>query len=99
MKKDWGISHSAHIFEPFGYSIFQAVDYGKVPILAEDWLPQYKYPLRASNPKDFKLQYERICKMGLDERRDILFPLREYLTEHFGNKQRWVEQMLRIYNS
>ena len=99
MGKDWGISHSAHIYEPFGYSIFQAVDYGKVPILAEDWLPQYKYPLRASNPKDFKLQYERICKMGLDERRDILFPLREYLTEHFGNKQRWVEQMLRIYNS
>ena len=98
-RDDWGISHSAHIHEPFGYSIFQAVDYGKVPILAEDWLPQYKYPLRASNPKDFKLQYERICKMGLDERRDILFPLREYLTEHFGNKQRWVEQMLRIYNS
>ena len=99
MSEDWGISHSCFVEEPFGYSIFQAVDYGKVPILAEDWLPQYKYPLRASNPKDFKLQYERICKMGLDERRDILFPLREYLTEHFGNKQRWVEQMLRIYNS
>ena len=29
MKQDWGISHSAHIFEPFGYSIFQAVDWGK----------------------------------------------------------------------
>jgi hypothetical protein len=37
--------------------------------------------------------------MGLDERRDILFPLREYLDEKFGNKERWVEQMLRIYNS
>ena len=22
-KKDWGISHSVHIYEPFGYSIFQ----------------------------------------------------------------------------
>jgi hypothetical protein len=99
MKKDWGISHSAHIFEPFGYSIFQAVDYGKIPILAEDWLTEYEYPLRASNSADFKSQYERICRMGLDERRDILFPLREYLDEKFGNKERWVEQMLRIYNS
>ena len=29
MKQNWGISHSAHIYEPFGYSIFQAVDWGK----------------------------------------------------------------------
>ena len=34
-RDDWGISHSAHIHEPFGYSIFQAVDYGKIPILSE----------------------------------------------------------------
>ena len=26
--REWGISHSAHILEPFGYSIFQAIDYG-----------------------------------------------------------------------
>jgi hypothetical protein len=30
---DWGISHSCFVDEPFGYSIFQAVDYGKLPIL------------------------------------------------------------------
>ena len=33
MKKDWFISHSCHTKEPFGYSIFQSVDYGKLPIL------------------------------------------------------------------
>ena len=97
-KKDWGISHSAHIYEPFGYSIFQAVDFGKIPILAHDWIPKYDYPLRASSVKEFHQIYERICRMGLEERRDLLFPLREYLTEHYGNKQRWVDQMLRIYN-
>ena len=97
-RDDWGISHSAHIYEPFGYSIFQAVDFGKIPILAHDWLPKYDYPLRASSVKEFRSQYERICKMGLDERRDILFPLREYLNEKYGNKEEWVENMLRIYN-
>ena len=37
--------------------------------------------------------------MGLEERRDLLFPLREYLTEHYGNKQRWVDQMLKSITS
>ena len=97
-KKDWGVSHSAHIFEPFGYSIFQAIDFGKIPILAHDWMPKYDYPLRASSIKEFHEQYDRVCKMGLEERRDILFPLREYLNENFGNKNQWVENMLRIYN-
>ena len=51
MNRDWGISHSAHIYEPFGYSIFQAVDWGKIPILAHDWLPKYDYPFRASSTR------------------------------------------------
>ena len=37
MKLNWGISHSCHTNEPFGYSIFQAVDWGKLPIIHEDW--------------------------------------------------------------
>ncbi len=28
---DWGISHSCFEFEPFGYGIFEAVDWGKLP--------------------------------------------------------------------
>ncbi len=98
MKRDWGISHSAHIYEPFGYSIFQALDYGKIPIIAHDWIPSYDYPFRASTPKEFHEQYDKICKMGLDERRDYVFPFREYLDEQFGDKQRWIDNMLRIFN-
>ncbi len=97
-QRDWGISHSAHIYEPFGYSIFQAVDWGKVPILAHDWLPEYDYKFRASNPTEFKEQYKKLCEVSLDGRRNILNPLREYLTEKFDNKEEWVEKMLKLYN-
>lgn len=97
--RDWGISHSAHIVEPFGYSIFQAIDFGKVPILAGDWLTEYDYPFRASNPVEFHEQYKKLCDVSLDERRNLLYPLREYLTNKFDNKEEWVEKMLRIYNN
>ena len=85
--RDWGISHSAHIVEPFGYSIFQAIDFGKVPILAGDWLTEYDYPFRASNPVEFHEQYRKLCEVSLDERRNLLYPLREYLSEKFDNKE------------
>ena len=52
-KKDWGISHSCFINEPFGYGIFEAVDYGKLPILYENWCKDFKYPYRATFKKDF----------------------------------------------
>jgi len=97
-KRDWGISHSAHLYEPFGYSIFQAIDFGKIPILAHDWLPKYDYPFRASSPEEFKKQYEKICKLSLEERRGYLFPLREYLNKNYGDKEAWKEKMLRMYN-
>ena len=96
--RDWGISHSAHIVEPFGYSIFQAIDFGKVPILAGDWLTEYDYPFRASNPVEFHEQYRKLCEVSLDERRNLLYPLREYLTNRFDNKEEWVEKMIKLYN-
>jgi len=96
--REWGISHSAHIVEPFGYSIFQAIDYGKVPILAGDWLTEYDYPFRASNPVEFHEQYRKLCEVSLDERRNLVYPLREYLAKRFDNKEEWVEKMLKLYN-
>ena len=48
-RNDWGISHSCHLNEPFGYSIFQAFDYGKLPILQMDWLKDFEYPFRANS--------------------------------------------------
>ena len=97
-QRNWGISHSAHIVEPFGYSIFQAIDFGKVPILAEDWHKEVKWPWRASSPQKFKEQYENICEVSLDGRRNELFRLREYLSKKFDNKEEWVESLLKLYN-
>ena len=97
MKQDWGISHSAHIYEPFGYSIFEAVDWGKIPIIAHDWLPEYDYPFRAQSPEAFKKHYKTICELSLQERQDYLFPLREYLTK-WDNQEEWKDKLLKVYN-
>lgn len=37
MRKDFSIFHGCYHKEPFGYSIFEAVDYGKLPIIHTDW--------------------------------------------------------------
>ncbi len=66
--------------------------------MAHDWLPEYDYEFRASNPTEFKEQYKKLCEVSLDGRRNILNPLREYLTEKFDNKEEWVEKMLKLYN-
>ena len=95
--RDWGISHSAHIYEPFGYSIFQAVDYGKLPIIAHDWLAEYDYPFRASTPEEFKEQYDNICKLSIQERQEHLVSLRDYLRK-YDNRKEWTEQLLKLYN-
>ena len=59
MNLKWSISHSCHTNEPFGYSIFQAVDWGKLPILDEDW-GEVDYKYRASTKQEFKEVYETI---------------------------------------
>ena len=43
---DWGISHCCFDDEPFGYTIMQSIDYGKIPILHTDWNSDLDYPYR-----------------------------------------------------
>ena len=45
-KKDWGVSHSCFLYEPFGYGIFEILDYGKLPILHETWCKDFDYPYK-----------------------------------------------------
>ena len=97
-REDWGISHSAHIYEPFGYSIFQAVDYGKLPILSEDWLPGIAYPFRASTKEKFEEVYEEMCSVQLAGRQALLQHLKSHLLK-YNNKEDWVDKYLEIYNS
>jgi len=95
---DWGISHSAHIYEPFGYSIFQAIDYGKLPILSEDWLPNIEYPYRASTKEKFEEVYKDICNVNVVARQTLLQYLRSNLLK-YDNKEEWANKYLEIYNS
>ena len=97
-RDDWGISHSAHIYEPFGYSIFQAVDYGKLPILSEDWLPGIAYPFRASTKEKFEEVYKEVCDIQVAGRQALLQHLKSHLLK-YNNKGDWADKYLEIYNS
>ena len=97
-RQDWGISHSCHLDEPFGYSIFQAFDYGKLPILQMDFLKDYEYPFRAFTKEQFKQQVNNISELSVKERNEYLDGFREYLRQ-YDNKQEWVDKYLEIYNS
>jgi len=94
---NWGISHSAHIYEPFGYSIFQALDYGKIPILSRDWYTDIDYPYRAFGMHEFYHEWKRVCELSVEARREWVFLLREYFKK-YDDKKRWTEQLLEIYN-
>ena len=96
-RKDWGISHSCFKNEPFGYSIFQSIDYGKLPILSTDWCTDMKYPFRASTKKQFEVQVSNISKLSIDERNIYLGQLREYLSK-YSSVEKWRDNLLNIYN-
>ena len=96
-REDWGISHSCHLHEPFGYSIFQALDYGKLPILQKDWLINYEYPFRAFTKEEFNEQIDNISDLSEKERQDYLDNLRDYCRV-YDNKEEWTQKYLEIYN-
>jgi len=95
MKLSWTISHSCHTKEPFGYSIFQAVDWGKLPILHSDWGDvQYRY--RASNKEEFNQIYELILSDNREVHLEEFNRLKNYLKK-FDNKSDWAESVLKIF--
>ena len=97
LREDWGISHSCFESEPFGYSIFQSVDYGKLPIIHKNWCKDMKYPFRASTQKQFETQVAKISKLSLEEKNTYLNELRDYLSK-FSSKEKWRNDLLSIYN-
>jgi len=94
---DWGIFHGAYVNEPFGYSIFQAIDYGKIPIISKDWCEDMDYPFRASNVKEFENQVAKIKELPVEERDSYLQQLKIYLTK-FSSEIEWRDKLLSIYN-
>ena len=97
LREDWGISHSCFESEPFGYSIFQSVDYGKLPIIHKNWCKDMKYPFRASTQKQFETQVAEISKLSLEQKNTYLSEMRDYLSK-FSSKEKWRNDLLSIYN-
>lgn len=95
MLKNWGIFHGAYFQEPFGYSIFQAVDYGKLPILNWDWAPDIQYKYRASNKMEFDRCVKNILKDSYEVRLENFMRLKSYMLK-FGNVEKWVDDIRNI---
>ena len=95
---DWGISHSCFEYEPFGYGIFEAVDWGKLPILHEKWQVPLDYKYKASSKETFKKTYEIICKDDWEIRKAEFEKLKNWMIKNFSNKDVWKHKLLDIYN-
>lgn len=95
---NWGISHSCFSNEPFGYSIFESVDYGKLPILNKNWCNEIDYPYRASNKKEFRYIYDSMVNDSYETKLYWFNTLKEYLIKNFSDKESWIRELLNIYN-
>lgn len=97
-KKEWGIFHGCYRAEPFGYSIFQSLDYGKIPILETGWDPEFDYDFRADDKESFQTEVEKIRALDKKERGKILLQAREKLEKKYGDPKDWASSYLKIYN-
>jgi hypothetical protein len=95
---DWGISHSAFVSEPFGYSIFEAVDKGKLPILHSSWCKDLEYPYRVSSKKEFFDIYTKITTLSYSEKLYWFNTIKTYMIEKYTDKNKWIDSLLDIYN-
>jgi len=95
---DWGISHSAFTSEPFGYSIFEAVDRGKLPIIHTNWCKDFDYPYRASSKKEFSDIYSEITSQSYETKLFWFNKIKTFMKRNFTDKDYWIESLLDIYN-
>jgi len=92
MRKDFGIFHGAYFKEPFGYSIFQAIDYGKLPIIHTDWAKDVDYKYRASTKNEFDICIKQIRKDTHQERYTEFAKLKTYMLK-FDNRETWIKNI------
>ena len=93
MRKDFDIFHGAYFKEPFGYSIFQAVDYGKIPIIHTDWAKEIDYKYRASSKNEFDKMVKKIIGDDKNTRFQEFFKLKTYMMT-FDNVENWSTKIL-----
>lgn len=92
MLKNFGIFHGAYFKEPFGYSIFQAIDYGKIPIINKDWAIEVEYDYRASTMNEFKKMVKTIQNDSEENIQKNFYTLKEYMKQ-FDNKLEWADKV------
>ena len=95
---DWGISHSCFEYEPFGYGIFEAVDWGKLPIIHTNWCSELDYKYTAFDKDSFEKMYEIICNDSYETRKTEFNKLKNWMINDFSNKEEWKQKLLDIYN-
>ena len=91
--KDWGIFHGAYFREPFGYSIFEAVDFGKLPIINKDWAPELDYKYRAGTKNEFDNCIKQIMRDSHETRIEERNKLIEFM-KRFDNREEWSDQVV-----
>jgi hypothetical protein len=87
--------HGCYTKEPFGYAIFDAIDYGKLPIIHTDWMNQIDYKYRANNKDEFYEKYLEIQNNSFDELRLEFNKLKNGLNT-FINKTKWVTEICKV---
>lgn len=92
MLKNFGIFHGAYFKEPFGYSIFQAIDYGKIPIINKDWAIGIDYDYRVSTMNEFTKMVKRIQNDSDENIQRNFYTLKEYMKK-FDNKLLWADKV------
>ena len=92
MLKNWGIFHGAYFKEPFGYSIFQAVDYGKIPVINKAWAEEVEYDYRASTMNEFKKVVNKIQHDPIEKVEKNFNNLKDYMKK-FDNKEEWIDKI------
>jgi len=95
---DWGISHSTFTNEPFGYSIFENVDYGKLPIIHKNWCKDLDYKYRASTKKEFGDIYKQVQTDSYEEKQKWFNIIKTYMIDNFTDKELWKHSFVNIYN-
>ena len=95
---NWGVSHSCFQNEPFGYGIFEAVDWGKLPIIHTNWHIPLDYKYKASNKEEFLEMYDIICNDSYETKQLEHQKLKNWMQSHFSDKELWKQKLLDIYN-
>ena len=78
--------------EPFGYSIFEAVDYGKLPIINKDWGKDLDYKYRASTKNEFDNCIKQITRDSYETRVEERNKLIKFMKK-YDNKKEWVDKI------